>query len=279
MGKDFIQKTVVDLEFNDYNGYATKLLKNKDLAPCLYFPPKEFQNYKESNSVNVVGTVKINQKRYKDTANDNSTVPDINKKLGKGIIGVCYFSSKKSINAKMFDLYNSKPKCYCTIGYASVGNGEFVQLIKFNPFWIVLLALIVLLIICGLRGCNNPENPFDVVNGNEITTEAPTYDDFMANNHYLYVWKTKSVTQDKPTVALINHPDNDVYLCYDIYKDDEKLDSTGAFAPNSQIDYDFYNLFNGEKGTYNLKLVIKVYDLETKDELCSKTMPVEIIIN
>ena len=104
MGKDFIQKTVVDLEFNDYNGYATKLLKSKDLAPCLYFPPKEFQNYKESNSVNVVGTVKINQKRYKDTANDNSTVPDINKKLGKGIIGVCYFSSKKSINAKMFDL-------------------------------------------------------------------------------------------------------------------------------------------------------------------------------
>ena len=44
MGKDFIQKTVVDLEFNDYNGYATKLLKSKDLAPCLYFPPKEFQN-------------------------------------------------------------------------------------------------------------------------------------------------------------------------------------------------------------------------------------------
>lgn len=60
-------------------------------------------------------------------------------------------------------------------------------------------------------------------------------------------------------VALINHPDNDVYLCYDIYSQDgENLDSTGAFEPNTQIDYDFYSLFRGNKGKYNLKLVIKV---------------------
>lgn len=279
MKKDFIQKTVVDLEFDDYNGYKTKLFKSKDLAPCLYFSPKSFEKYKENNSVNVVGFVKIKQKRYTDTANDNSTVLEMNEKASKGIKGICYFSTKSSINAAMFDIYENKPKNHYTIGYASVGNGEYIQLVKFNPFCIFLSVIIVLLIICGLLCCYNQENPFDIVNGNEITTEAPTYDDYLANNHYLYIWRTKTVTSDKPTVALANHPDNDVYLCYDIYKNDEKLDSTGAFAPNSQIDYNFYNLFQGNKGTYNLKLVIKVYDLETKDELCSKTMPVEIIIN
>ena len=281
MGKEFIQKTIVDMEYDEYNGYKTKLLKGKDQDPCLCFTPKAFKEYKENNSVEVVGTVKINQRKYRDTANEGSTIPDRNKKFAKGIKGICYATSSNSVNAKMFDLYNTKPKNYITIGYASVGNGEFVRLVRWNPIGLVVLAIIILLIICGLRGCgNNPENPFDVVNGNEITTEAPTYDDFMANNHYLYVWKSKTVTKDKPTVALINHPDNDVYLCYDIYSQDgENLDSTGAFEPNTQIDYDFYSLFRGNKGKYNLKLVVKVYDLETKEELCSKTMPVEIIVN
>ncbi len=27
MGKEFIQKTIVDMEYDEYNGYKTKLLK------------------------------------------------------------------------------------------------------------------------------------------------------------------------------------------------------------------------------------------------------------
>lgn len=281
MNYEFTQKTVIDLEPEEYRGYKTKLISRKDLAPCLFFTPKSFKQYQEDNDVEVVGTVKIGQKSYKDTFNSRETMPQIEKKVQKGIKGICYISSSKSLEVIPFDLYNNKPRNTRTVGYASVGNGEYVRLVKHNPIWIVWLIIIALVIICGLRGCGNDTNtPFDVTPGNEITTTAPTYENYMANNHFLYVWKTKTVTKDKPTVALINHPDNDVYLCYDIYSTDgEILDSTGAFEPNKQMDYDFYNLFRGNKGTYNLKLIVKVYDLETKDELCSKTMPVEIIVN
>ena len=76
MGKKFIQKTIVDMEYDEYNGYKTKLLKGKDLDPCICFTPKAFKEYKENNSVEVVGTVKINQRKYRDTANEGSTIPD-----------------------------------------------------------------------------------------------------------------------------------------------------------------------------------------------------------
>lgn len=289
--ENFRKKYIKSVEIPDEEkeNYEFKKLGNKNNVECLYFTEKEFEEYQEEHDAKIIGNVKIRQKKYKNPEKAENREKAYQKKYEKDILGVCrlkftddYFEkhqNKLDEPYRDFDLYKSENK-HC-IGYAWVGENQYVRLVKYNPFIFLIILFLVLGIIFGLCFCRNskpqPDKTIDD-NGTKITEQNTNADGVpIADNHYLYVWKTKTVSSDKKTVALINHPDNKVYLCYDILDEQGNLlDSTGSFGPNSQVDYDFYSLFNGKKGTYNLTLFIKVNDVDTKEDLCTKTMAVEI---
>lgn len=181
-------------------------------------------------------------------------------------------------------ILNMQNQLVKTIGYAEVEQDKFVRLVKHSFLPLIIFLLFFGVLLCGLlfgfSGDTQKPN-FNEVNGNPIH-QSENYENNnngQSENHYLYVWGEKTVDEKHKTVALINHPDNDVFLCYDIYdKENNLLDTTNYFRPNTQIDYDFYDLFGGKKGSYELTLFIKVADVETKEPLCTKTMPVVINI-
>lgn len=295
--KNFRKYLISDLEIDEEKNEFSKYKKKKRLVPFTFFNKKEWKEYIEyiadniaDKKIYVVGNVFINKKRYKEITEEYTKSDKIEDK-NYGLVEIKLtqeYIEKHELEYEYakFDVKESsttnKNLCLKTIGYAQVGENQYVRLVKHSFFPLILFLLMILLVIGGLLlGFNNSSgNTSDIneVNGNPITsTTQENENNELAENHYLYVWKEKNVSKDQKTVPLINHPDNDVYLCYDIYDDQNNfLDTTGAFEPNTQVDYDFYSLFNGQQGTYNITLLVKVYELESKEPLCTKTMPVVI---
>lgn len=281
-------------EFDDDSSRSLFNKKKKKLEPFYYFTKKQWKYHltdiaDEQELVYIVGNVNLGQRKYKEV-NEKYTCKDKLEDKIYGVLKIPYtqeYIDKHNLECKVakYDVKIAKPTSKNlfskTVGYVQVGQNKYIRLVKHSIIPLLLLLILLAGLIMGICFSSNEQiqNEIDEVAGNSITQqeEVTNNDTNMAENHYLYVWNSKTVDENHKTVALVNHPENDVYLCYDIYDEyGNKLDSTGSFQPNTQIDYDFYSLFNGKTGKYNLILQIKVNDLETKEPLCSKTMPVVI---
>lgn len=287
--KEFQSIVLLPEEEDDYE---LKLLGNKKKhQECFYFTKKEFEQYQEDHEARVIGNVYIDQKRYKDPEKAKDVDKAYENKRKKKIIGKCklrysdeYIEKKEKSfeeHFQEFDLY--KPENKKCVGYAWVGQKQYVRLVKRNPLVIIIPIFLIIALMLGLTMCKNPdtEEPWIDTIGDLITDiggssdndEEMTYSD-------IWTWvKPGEVSAENKTIPLRNEASNEVWMCYDIYKDGELLHSTGAFLPGYQVDCDFYTLLNGEKGTHELTLFIKLYDLETKEAYSTSTMDVEIIVS
>lgn len=288
---------VFDL-INNFNDDSSRSIykKKKRLEPFYFFTKKDWKYHltdiaEQQEIVYVVGNVNINQRKYKGISEKYTCKDKMDDKI-YGVLNIPYtqkYIDKHNLECKVakYDVKSAKETSnnlfYKTVGYVQVDNDKYIRLVKHSIIPLLLLLILLAGLIMGICFSSNEQiqNEIDEVTGNSITQqeESTNNDTNMAENHYLYVWNKKTVDETHKTVALVNHPDNDVYLCYDIYDENGALlDTTGAFKPNTQIDYDFYTLFKGKEGKYNLSLLVNVYDLETKEPLCSKTMPVVIYV-
>ena len=72
---------------------------------------------------------------------------------------------------------------------------------------------------------------------------------------------------DAPFIYLINPPENEVYLSFDVLYEKDTLYHSDLIAPGKMEDFDVYSYFDA--GEYTLNYLISSYDLKNKEVLWS----------
>lgn len=130
-----------------------------------------------------------------------------------------------------------------TQGYVNVGNDDYVGYINTKPFALLcvfIASVVTLFVICGVlfNHCNRLliGDPYVVSTGEGITD----IEDMLhgkSKSHEMSVPQFSSLFIYKGTyVPLVNLPQNDVMLMYEVYDTDNKLvfSSEKALVPNSE---------------------------------------------
>lgn len=282
--------------------------KDKQIKPFTYFTKKEFEKYRAENSIKIIGNVYLNKERKEKieepieepieksdeiNKNDKKTKKSKRKcknKSKKEIVGILntYYSAefieKKQLESsddiKSFNIYKeNNTKC---IGYAWVGDKNYVRLCKRNYFFIIFIFLLIIAgIILGVHSCVNGTNPLKPIANTEdyqkedsdIQNAAPEQTTFRGFDK-LYVEK------ESPNITLDNPKGNTVYFKYSIYLDDTNSGSVDLskdkpiyetiwLAPGKMEKADLYSVL--EKGTHTLFMIVETRDVDTKEECVGTT--------
>ena len=110
----------VKLPDDEKENYELKKLGNKNNDECLYFSEKEFEKYQEEHDTQIIGNVRVRQKKYKDPEKAQDTGKAYEKKYKNNVVGVCklkltddYYdkhSDKLDETYRSYDLYKSDRK-------------------------------------------------------------------------------------------------------------------------------------------------------------------------
>ena len=286
--------------------------RNKQIKPFTYFTKKEFEKFRAENSIKIIGNVYLNKERKEEPeeskepeelkeSEDYNKTNDKDKKTKKskrknknkskkeivGILNADYsekFIEKHQLESadsvKSFNIYKeNNTKC---IGYAWVGDKNYVRLCKRNYFFIIFIILLILAgIILGVHSCVNGTNPLKPIANTEdyqkedsdIQNAAPEQTTFRGFDK-LYVEKAN------PNITLDNPKGNTVYFKYSIYLDDTNSGSvdlskdkpiyeTRWIAPGKMEKADLYSVL--EKGTHTLFMIVETRDIDTKEECVGTT--------
>ena len=263
-------------------GYDCRRYQNKDLHPFCYLTKQGFKDlcYDCTGQIKVVGDVFINQRKYEDIETSPNPEKTESKKERKDIVGVVTIpysheylrNHKDSEGAKKYDLYEHNRFMRRCIGYAQVGDGKYVRLVKLNPLPLLLfVALIVLLAFLLKDGPNF--DPITINQGKDIVS-SDTTNQSAEPCYYAPFEEVTTLTKDNPCISLTNVAtnENEYYISFSIYINGEAMKdengeifTTGAIPPNRQVDL---NLFNAlDKGIYELKAIATDYDFKTMNDL------------
>ncbi len=75
------------------------------------------------------------------------------------------------------------------------------------------------------------------------------------------------IDKDYPFIYLINPEDNEVYLSFDVYKDEDMLYSSDLIEPGMMEEFNIYECLNA--GKHTLTYLIASYDMKNKALLWS----------
>ena len=263
-------------------GYECKRFQSKNLYPFYYLTKRGFKDlcYDCTGQIKVVGDVFINQRKYEDI--ESAPLPEKveTKKKRKNIFGIVTIpysdaylrNNVDSESVKRYDLYEHNRFLRRCIGYAQVGDGKYVRLVKLNPLPLLLfVALIVLLAFLLKDGPNF--DPITINQGKDIVSSNTT-NQSAELCYYAPFEEVTTLTKDNPCISLTNVAtnENEYYISFSIYINGEAMKdengeifTTGAIPPNRQVDI---NLFNElDKGIYELKAIATDYDFKTMNDL------------
>lgn len=277
-----IRENIVRIISIDEIGYDSKIYQTKHLLPFYYLTKKGFRDMCDDTNNNppVIGDVFIHQRRYKDVEKSNNPEEEEKKKEEKGIIGIAtreytyeYLKEHpESDEYRKYDLYEQSNNFRKCIGYANIGNGQFVRLVTRNCFPFLILLLLLLLIPLMMKNCPKFE-PITINNGLTISDKT----DYPTNSELCYYtpFNEKTVlTKKNPEITLTNVStnENEYYISFSIYVNGEAMKNekgeiftTGAIPPNRQVNINLWNEL--EEGIYELKAIATDYDFKTINDL------------
>lgn len=112
------------------------------------------------------------------------------------------------------------------------------------------------------------DNP--IINNNISNKKEEAEDMIIPGYTNLYV------SNENPTIHLINPKDNTVYLKYTILENGIEIAKTKAIKPNNMADVNLKDVLS--KGTHELTFNINTYDIKTEEECNSTTQKVSVTI-
>lgn len=308
---NFNKYIVYDLDIDKTKYEFSIYDKQKRLNSFSFFDKKNWKDYIEQleddeKRITVVGNVLLHQKRYKKITN-TYTEQDKLKDKKYGLLEISY--SKGYIEkhnpentSAPFDLLESKQTnknlFVKTIGYAHVGNDQYIRLVKHTilPLFIFLLFIFVLIggMVLGYAAfMNQPtnSNPFQIVRNNTVSdfdnTQPIQNNDNSPLCYFLPFDETTTLTKDNKTIKLVNLSQNkgNYYISYEIYIDGNPIIDnstglsyeTGAIEPGYQVEYDLWSVL--DDGKYDLVCKAKEYDYNSHEEkLITYSLSTKLVI-
>lgn len=263
-------------------GYSSKKNETRNLKPFFYLTKKGYKDLFDESEEKpiIVGDVYIHQKCYKDiesSANPKKTEAEKEKKDIIGIATVPY--SRKYLQKhpdgeefRKYDLYKYSNYLRRVIGYAEVGENQYVRLVMTNPLLWLILLLLLLLLPCFLKSCPKID-PIPINAGQSISQKENRTKD--APICYYAPFEEKTIlTKDNPCITLtnVNTNENEYYISFSIYingtamKDEKgEIFTTGAIPPNRQVNINLWNEL--DEGVYKLEAIATDYNYEILNEL------------
>ena len=277
-----IRENIVRIISIDEMGYESDMYRTKNLLPFYYLTKRGFRDMCDDTNSNppVIGDVFIHQRRYKDIEKAKNPEEEEKKKAEKGIIGIAtrtytyeYMKSHPECEEyRKYDLYEQNNNFRKCIGYANIGNGQFVRLVTTKRYPFLLLLLLLLLIPLMMKNCPKFD-PITINNGLGITEKAdyPTNSDLC---YYTPFNERTVLTKEHPEIALTNVAtnENEYYISFSIFVNGEAMKdengeifTTGAIPPNRQVNINLWNEL--DEGIYELKAIATDYDFKTINDL------------
>ena len=125
---------------------------------------------------------------------------------------------------------------------------------------IIIIILLLLLGICFFILYKKPKTTSIGFSDNEVDAQTPNLSS-KANDDYFEIvgFGQLEISKDNPNVNLINSSENNVYLSFDVFYNDELLYSSKLISPGKMEQYNVYSNLNA--GQYTLTYSINVYDI------------------
>jgi hypothetical protein len=184
------------------------------------------------------------------------------------IDGVAYRKAKKTVFTK-------------TAGYIDLGDGNYVRVLKKNPWAVILpLAIVLILVFLLLSGLSTdgtlPKLPLDLEDTRDISDEPAQYG-------YDYVdvpgFKEQlTISDEVPGIALKNPDSNSWYLYYAVFADGKAVCSTKLIAPGQQYDFNAKGVLS--TGWHTLTIAVYTATEQgqtTGNPLSTQTVQVQVI--
>lgn len=270
--------------------YKTKEFKRKTIKPFCYLTKHGFSEYSKKHKVMVCGDICVNQKSYNDIITSNTPDKTLIKKSKKHINGYvqletvdAHDNSVGITSYKKFDLYERLRFRTC-IGYAHVGDNNFIRLCRYSflPLIIILLFALLFSLIMLMNNCQKPLIPDSAISNNTENSET------IQNSQYELCYfeplsATTYINEDNPCLHLKNVSENagNYYINYEIYingelqylviedniyyiSDNGRTD-TGLIQPGYSVSINLYQTL--EAGTYDLTCKASEYAYSDKEQM------------
>lgn len=271
--RELIQKENLEPDiYNDADNDRLKhLLKpfNRKTEKIYIFTKKGFEKYSENYDVEIVGKIRKRQKYYTDYVDFIELKKN---KTKKNIIGRCDFSAENdSLEDKKYDVRASDNSH--TVGYAWVGNNQFIQVTTFNPLLFLIPFILACIIIILLSSCPNPDVVLPWAEQTDISDENSDNNPQQAPLCYFVPFAEKiTLTEESKEIKLRNVKENEgnYYISYEVFVDGKIIDisgdtsSTGLIMPGNQVNLDLWSKL--DSGTYNLVCKATEYGYQNKDK-------------
>lgn len=222
-------------------------------------------------TVSVLGRVNLKKSRYKS---DDSTFT----------LKIPY--EKSETVAFWYDeIPKNKKTKGSVLGYVKVGVGQYVEVIATKSFLPLFLLLFLCLLGAGAfwfyyrpSGDDGP----GIADATDWDGNLPSNGDDTAmieESITIPGYADLHISHDSPTVQLINPDGNTVNMVYTIsYKDNVIYETDGAIPAGKAVEADFYQLFDGKAGSYDLTFLISTYDVTTDQPCNGATQAVTLTI-
>lgn len=139
------------------------------------------------------------------------------------------------------------------------------------PLYIIILILILLLLCrCGTK------QEFFPIGGEDIVLNDPICDESGEILTEIVGQANVTINEKNPYLLLINSPNNQVYFQYDVMLNDEVLESTDVFLPDSMVKVNLYKKL--QPGNYDIVLKLSTYDIDTQVENTGANSIVKVVV-
>lgn len=264
------EKKQAELEYN-----AENVLKTVG-----YLRLKDYKMQDVDDTVTVNGTVVTNAEIIEKQACDTVI-------FEKEVRGTAH--SKIKVVGLETKLLEKQPMFTYVRGYLAVGKQQYVQWCK---SWLPIFILLVGLVFCCVAV---PVTVTKLIEHNAYIEEDPNYDANQQNwNGKLPKsgkdsfggedtttfpgYNTVIVTQEAPTMELINPAVNTVDFTYSVVDaEGNTLYTTSKIRPGKCVPFSIGKLF-ATKGAYDLSLVVNTYDVNDGTECTSITVPIILYV-
>lgn len=278
--KDFMILTAKDVRsLLEEKNYAEDEFKLKPLSKrnenLFMLTPKGYKHYSELSDSLIVGNIRYWQKHYCDYSLYEYLKKE---KRKRNIIGQLRLSGENDDIIK-YDV--RKPRNKHTVGYCWVGGNQFVRIVSFNPFLLLIPLILAGIIAFLFSSCPKEDTVLpwadqsEIIDskGNEETTQAPLC-------YFVPYPKQITLTENNKTIPLRNVAENEgnYYISYEIYVDNKHIKIrdiqkdedpnnayiTGLIKPGDPYNIDLWSKLDA--GTYKLVCRATEYGYKDKDK-------------
>lgn len=304
--KEFRSYQIQDITAQQEHGsYKTFRKRRRELVPFPYFSKNQFKNYaatsKHAQDPLVAGNIFIGQRHY-EIFTDDTIAKEKRKRHIYGVVNIpCksgYIRRHQYAPMKSYDMFEARNTTRSlfqkTLGYAAVGNNQFVRLCT-HTFWPLLFLFFSILILCfGLSPLcgnsmpiNSPEKEIGTSAGTMPTGAStipanysfPKFSDrtITAEQRYMKLYnpiinqtgvqfqvdQNGEIIKDENGKPISTLSNDSLWLAFELIEDGETLYKTNFIEPGKEITVDLYVLLPA--GEHKITVITTSYSYQNQE--------------